>query len=110
MRTLKEIFEFLKGETVATPVRIPTPDDLALAYSSALMISGKYESPEAAISAAWHAVPHFYLDRLFYQSDIAPMFFKPREASEPELSRAEARAMQDAEPNYGVMADLHAGA
>ncbi len=55
----------------------PTPDQLAVAFAAALMMTGKYETPAAAIYAAWAAVPEFYVARLMYAEKIAPMFFSP---------------------------------
>jgi hypothetical protein len=53
----------------------PSPDALAVAFSQALMSTGQYETPGAAISAAWHVVPEFYMGRQHYAQEIAPMFF-----------------------------------
>lgn len=60
-----------------TAIIPPKPDDLAVAFAAALMMTGKYESPGAAIHAAWAAVPEFYLGRKMYAEQIAPMFFVP---------------------------------
>lgn len=118
MRSLKEILAYAFGAKTVTP---PFPDELALHYSAALMQSGRYESPEAAIAAAWWTVPHFYIERLNYQNKIAPMFFVPVlngnafEAAnrgdpvnnsataavftdEPEYTVSEGRAMHDVDP------------
>ena len=54
----------------------PSPDELAMRFAMALMVSGKYsENPAAAIGAAWAIVPEFYIQRLQYATKIAPMFF-----------------------------------
>lgn len=53
----------------------PKPDELAVAFASALLSTGRYDDPSAAIGAAWAAVPHFYLFRRTYAEQIAPLFF-----------------------------------
>jgi len=73
----------------------PTPDQLAMSFAAALMMTGKYESPEAAIGAAWAAVPEFYMARLHYAQHIAPMFFAPVLA--PGEDDAEAMANTEAQ-------------
>lgn len=73
MRTLKEIWTYANSPKVIIP---PSPDQLAVAFAAALMSSGKYaDSPEAAIIAAWWAVPAFYTGRAEYQTKIGPMYF-----------------------------------
>lgn len=67
----------------STTILPPKPDDLAIAFAAALMMSGKYENPGSAIGAAWAAVPEFYLSRQHYAEQIAPMFFVSK-TSEPE--------------------------
>lgn len=58
------------------PILPPKPDDVALAFASALLASGRYNDDfGAAVNAAWTAVPHFYTNRQWYASTIAPMFF-----------------------------------
>lgn len=105
MRSIKQIWAYAFGTEEVTP---PKPDELAVAYGAALMQSGRYESAEAAIIAAWWAVPHFYTGRYEYMRTIAPMFFIKSGSfteDEPEFTRAEARAMHDADPS-----DLPSGA
>jgi len=64
------------SEPQASPfANMPRADELAKLFAAALMQTGKYETPEAAIGAAWAAVPAFYSSALFYAEHIAPMFF-----------------------------------
>lgn len=73
MRTLREIWAYARSPKVIIP---PSPDQLAVAFGSALLASGKYnDSPDAAIIAAWTVVPAFYEGRAMYTTKIAPMHF-----------------------------------
>lgn len=55
----------------------PSPDQIAMLIIQGLAASGKYEDFEALIGQAWSAVPHYYLWREKYATQIAPMFFRP---------------------------------
>lgn len=56
----------------------PKPDDVALAFAAALLSSGRYgDDNEAAIVAAWSAVPAFYVHRVTTYPKVAGMFFVP---------------------------------
>lgn len=74
MRTLREIwaFAFSQAEPEAYAPPVPSPYDVALAISSALIQTAKYENPDAAISAAWWAVPSYYMGAAEYNRVIAP--------------------------------------
>lgn len=54
---------------------MPRADAIALQFAAALMQTGKYDTPEAAIGAAWSAVPEFYMAALRYSQTIGPIFF-----------------------------------
>lgn len=41
----------------------PGPQEIALAMGAALAASGKYETPGAALTAAWMAVPEYFTGR-----------------------------------------------
>lgn len=115
MRSLKEIWKFAFSPKVIIP---PSPDELAMRFAAALIHAGKHENPDAAIHAAWWAVPSFYLGRLEYERRIGPMYFamvNSTEAGWPgedhdDGSEYTVRAGHDVEPkDFEHMADLHAG-
>lgn len=63
---------------MAKQVVPPKPDDVALAFAAAMLGSGRFgDDYNAAVMAAWAAVPHFYTGRVWYAGKIAPMFFVP---------------------------------
>lgn len=72
MRTLREIWAFAFSKPEAYAPAIPSPYEVALAISSALIQTAKYENPDAAISAAWWAVPSYYQGAGEYNRVIAP--------------------------------------
>ena len=54
---------------------VPGPYEIALQLGCALAGTGRYETPGAALQAAWMAVPEFYQGRDTYLRDIVPMFY-----------------------------------
>jgi hypothetical protein len=103
--TLEQVREFM--DTGAPPKGPPTPHEIALTLSAALLSSGRYaDDMGAAINSAWRLVIDFYAGQRAYQQDvqeraaIASMVTGKSlsgivaGASEPEgeMSRAEARA------------------
>lgn len=103
MRSLKEIWAYA-FETNAEPPKIPSPDELALVFASALMSSGNYDPTNysAAVEAAWWAVPEFYRGRILWQTTIYPLVMGagPMSPQEPDMSAAEARAYVAGEAQY----------
>lgn len=96
MRTLKEIWDFARSPRVVIP---PSPDQLAVAFASALIMSGKYDNAGAAISQAWWVVPEFYRGRQEYQEKIAPMYFGGVLASDADPgAEYDVASGHDAEP------------
>lgn len=77
---------------LATEDRPPAPDEIAVAFAAALLGTGRYENADAAIGAAWSAVPHYYMWRETYSEKIAPMFFKPVADQFEEIRAAMASA------------------
>lgn len=65
----------LKGSPDPAPYKIPGPYEIALTFGTALAASGKYESPGAAMDAAWMAVPEFFQARDRYLTEMVPMFY-----------------------------------
>lgn len=63
--------------------KIPGPYDIAMAFGAAAVMSGKYESIEAAMGAAWAAIPGFWNGRDLYQTQIGPMYFGASTAEAP---------------------------
>jgi hypothetical protein len=63
------------------PYHIPGPYEIALAFGAALASTGKYETPGAAMAAAWTSIPEFYMARDQYLGQVAPVVFKPQEAA-----------------------------
>ncbi len=90
-----------------TPILPPSPDQLAMTFASAMIASGRLDNMEAAIMAAWWAVPEFYRGRIDYQEKIAPLYFTGMGRQEPEDAPFNSEAQNDAD--FGHMADLHAG-
>lgn len=94
MRKISEILKFAFSAGQWEPARFqnametvilpPKPDDLAIAFGAALMMTGKYETPGAAATAAWFAIPDFYMARETYAREIAPMFFVSKSSEEIE--------------------------
>lgn len=57
------------------PYHVPGPYEIALAVAQGLCASGKYDSPSAAMGAAWTAVPAFFAGRNFYVTELAPVLY-----------------------------------
>lgn len=79
----------LARQAQPAPYAIPGPYDIAMAFGAAALATGKYDSPGAAMTAAWMAVPEFYMARDSYLRDMAPMFFP---AAPPEGSTVAAES------------------
>lgn len=97
MRSLKEIWDYARGKE-----KIPTPDELAVTFAAALMASGQYDPTNynAAVEAAWWAVPEFYRGRRLWQTQIFPMMFAPM-SSDPGEDASPAYVAQGSElPGY----------
>lgn len=59
---------------------IPGPYEIALTVGAALCSTGRYETPGAALAAAWTAVPEYFQGRDFYLGHIVPiMYGSPKE-------------------------------
>lgn len=57
---------------------MPAPDQLALAFASALLSSGLYAAQaDQAIATAWAIVPAYYIERERYARETAPKYFNP---------------------------------
>lgn len=55
------------------PYHIPGPYEIALAVGAALVTTGKYDTPGAALDAAWMAVPEYFTGRDRYLAEMVPM-------------------------------------
>lgn len=69
----REIIDSVCAEKPAYP--IPGPYEIALQLGCALAASEKYDTPEAALGAAWAAVPAYFAGRDHYVTTIVPGVF-----------------------------------
>lgn len=60
---------------VSNDYPIPGPYEIALQVGAALAATGRYETPGAALYAAWGAVPEFFSGRNFYLTQIVPALY-----------------------------------
>lgn len=60
---------------VTSDYPIPGPYEIALQLGCALASTGRYETPGAAMHAAWTAVPEFFQGRDFYLRQIVPIVY-----------------------------------
>lgn len=66
--------EHQQQQAAAKPkYHVPGPYEIALALGCALATSGRFETPGAALTAAWMAIPEFYAGRDAYLRDLAPV-------------------------------------
>lgn len=78
----------------ATPTyHVPGPYEIALAVGAALATSGRYDTPGAAMAAAWVSVPEFFAGRDLYLRDIVPILF-------PEAAAGQAKAAPAGEDRH----------
>ena len=71
---------------------IPGPYEIALTLGAALAGSGRFESPGAALQAAWFAVPEFYQARDRYLLEMVPVIYGGLSPDEPDAAADEAYA------------------
>ncbi len=60
----------------APPYHVPGPYEIALAAGTALIGTGTFQTPGAAMYAGWAAVPEFYRGRDWYVKELAPMLYQ----------------------------------
>lgn len=65
----------VKEAPAAPAYHVPGPYEIALTVGASLAASGSYATPGAALSAAWMAVPEFYMGRDAYLRELAPMLY-----------------------------------
>lgn len=91
--TLEQVKAFM--ETDLEAAKPPSPYDIALALTSALLAAGRYgDDPTAACEMGWTMVIPFYQGQLAYEKQGRMLFDLTRHASqaEGEMSHEEARA------------------
>lgn len=72
---IKALISAYEAAKPAAAYHVPGPYEIALAVGASLAASGTYDTPGAALQAAWGAVPEFYFGRDFYLTQLAPMVF-----------------------------------
>jgi len=68
-------FAAIIREEVSSDYHVPGPYEIALQVGASLAATGRYETPGAALYAAWGAVPEFFSGRDFYLSEIVPALY-----------------------------------
>lgn len=83
---------------------IPGPYEIALAVGAALATSGKYETPGAALEAAWMALPEYWTGRDRYMTEMVPMMAAMKAAAGQASPLPEAAY----DPRADIVADQEA--